>query len=62
MPIVIAFLRSGRAIWIRAIACTVSVRIVMRSRQTRSKMPAAPMPVPTHIVTIPYFSLCRRSA
>ena len=29
---------------------------------TRSKMPAAPMPVPTHMVTMPYLRLLRRSA
>jgi hypothetical protein len=28
---------------------------------TASKIPAAPMPVPTHIVTMPYFCLRRRS-
>jgi len=27
---------------------------------TRSKIPAAPMPVPTHMVTMPYFRLLRR--
>src|SRR5439155_18483477 len=30
--------------------------------QTRSKIAAAPCPVPTHIVTMPYFRLWRRSA
>ena len=28
----------------------------------RSKIPAAPMPVPTHMVTMPYFRLRRRRA
>jgi hypothetical protein len=32
------------------------------SDQTRSRMPAAPWPMPTHIVTMPYFSWWRRSA
>ncbi len=30
--------------------------------RTRSKIPAAPWPVPTHIVTMPYLSWRRRSA
>jgi hypothetical protein len=39
-----------------------SSSVKRRCVYTRSMMPAAPMPVPTHIVTIPYFLLVRRSA
>jgi len=35
---------------------------VVSAAQTRSKIPAAPWPVPTHIVTMPYLRLRRRSA
>ena len=42
----------------RVVHAQVSCR--SRGRQRLSKMPAAPMPVPMHIVTMPYFCLRRR--
>src|SRR6059036_2506073 len=41
-----------------------AVRLFPRSTAfyIRSKIPAAPMPVPTHMVTMPYFRLLRRIA
>ena len=35
---------------------------LLQRRQTRSKIPAAPWPMPTHMVTMPYFRFLRRSA
>ena len=34
--------------------------IFVRTNHRASKIPAAPIPVPTHIVTMPYFNLRRR--
>ena len=49
--------KAPRARKLPAIASPVS-----NAHQARSMTPAAPIPVPTHMVTMPYFSRLRRSA
>ena len=41
---------------------TSAKAVLLNSTQTRSKIPAAPWPMPTHIVTMPYFSWWRCNA
>ncbi len=53
---VLALQQEGRIIAAFAACATV----FRRAFQTRSKIPAAPMPVPMHMVTMPYFSLGSR--